>query len=222
MSEATEESPPTFEVDKAKPPVFGDEEPSEMFWNALTGGGSMVVTCEHCGRTFFGTYHEGWYDEGELEELREKARQFPERYIEDVAYDSYSHGHVDGKTLVYGCPCNAGRRYEDWIWNHRYLIASYLKERAADAAVDAKLAAAVAESAGAVDPWASKPETAKGNPGGVFGRYYEQMKTMTFWEALVLVFVPKQVEEIEEAGRVKRLTVKKWRGKTYIVSIREG
>jgi len=36
---------------------------------------------------------------------------------------------IDGKQAVYGCSCNEARKYEDFIWNHRHIIADYLEAR---------------------------------------------------------------------------------------------
>ena len=105
------------------------KEPSEMFWDAIIGAGSLVITCEFCGRTYFGTYSEGWYDKGELEDLRARAKKEPDKYIELCATDSISWGYIDGRQAVYECACNNVVKYENWIWQHRHLIAQYLMRR---------------------------------------------------------------------------------------------
>lgn len=105
------------------------EPPSEMFENAVRSAGSLVIDCELCGRTHFATLETGPFDEGELEDLRAKAKKDPDRYVEDPGYDSVAWGMVDGKQAVIGCPCNGLRRYEDFIWGNRSVIAAYLRNR---------------------------------------------------------------------------------------------
>jgi hypothetical protein len=103
--------------------------PSEEFMRALTHTGSMVILCEHCHRTHFATSSDNWYEEGELEDLREKARRDPAKYVERGDCDSISWGTIEGKQTVWGCPCNTAGVYEVWIWNHRFLITDYLTAR---------------------------------------------------------------------------------------------
>ncbi len=102
---------------------------SEVFEDCVRSAGSLVITCELCGRTHFATMEEGTFDEGELEELRAKAKKEPNKYIEDPSYDSIVWGYVDGKQAVIGCPCNEMAKFEKLFWENRYLIARYLKKR---------------------------------------------------------------------------------------------
>ena len=44
---------------------------------------------------------------------------------------------VDNAHIVRGCPCNQGRKYEDFIINHRHEIAKYLNDLAKDLKEDA-------------------------------------------------------------------------------------
>lgn len=106
------------------------EPPSEEFWDAVISAGSIVVNCEFCDRVHF--VSEGEFDEGELEGLREKAKKHPEKYIENGTTDSIRWGYIDGKQAVYDCPCNGARRFEDFIWNHRQMVVSYLTRRSED------------------------------------------------------------------------------------------
>jgi len=105
------------------------EKASEVFWDAIINAGSLVITCEFCGRTYFGSYSEGWYDEGELEDLRASAKKEPDKYIELYDTDSISWGYIDGRQAVYSCACNNVVKYENWIWQHRHLISQYLNKR---------------------------------------------------------------------------------------------
>jgi len=115
---------------------------TEEFEGCVQHAGSLVITCELCGRTHFATMEEGRFDEGELEDLREKAKKEPDKYIEDPSYDSISWGRIDGKQAVIGCVCNGLAKYEEFIWRNRHVIARYLKEKserlAKESANDAK------------------------------------------------------------------------------------
>ena len=104
--------------------------PSKEFTDAIRHAGSLVITCEFCGRTYFCTWGHGDYEKGELEELKKQAEEEPDKYIEVFDDDAASWGHIDGKQFVIGCPCNGARKYEDWILSHRYIIAEYFKYRA--------------------------------------------------------------------------------------------
>lgn len=127
----------------------GSSDPvSEAFESAVCASGTIVATCELCDRTYF--VSDGDFDHGELEDLRKKAVAKPKKYIEESRYDMIDVGWIDGKQVVLGCDCAKIVRYEKWIWNHRYLIAKYLKLRAGEMTQDAKLAEEIAEQASAV------------------------------------------------------------------------
>lgn len=106
--------------------------PSEIMEGAITMAGSIAITCELCDRTHFASGEPAFFDKGELAELRAKAEKEPEKYLEDAGSDSLSWGRIDGKQAVIGCPCNGLRRYEDFIWQNRHVIAKYLAARAKD------------------------------------------------------------------------------------------
>lgn len=69
-------------------------------------------------------------DEGEYEEYCAKVKTNPAKYREDPENDSIAVGEFGGCTVVWGCPCNGVRKYEDFIWSHRHVIIDYLKRRA--------------------------------------------------------------------------------------------
>jgi hypothetical protein len=126
----------------------GNEEASDEFMRAVCGHGALCsVECEHCERVHFVGTGYGDYEDGELEDLRTNAQKTPGKYIEHNDYDSIDWGYIDGKQVVWGCPCNSARRYEQWIWGHRYAIAKYLRLRAEDVEMDARLAREVADDA---------------------------------------------------------------------------
>lgn len=120
--------------DKVKLP-----KPSDMFIDIVCTYGTIRASCELCSREHFASYNnDGNFNEGELEELRKKAKEKPEKYIEWPDSSSISHGTIEGKQAVWGCECNGMFKYENFIWTHRYLIAEYLMKRANDEAQTAK------------------------------------------------------------------------------------
>jgi len=100
---------------------------SEEFYNAAITAGSLVIDCEFCGKTYFATAEEGIYEEGELEGLREKAKKEPEKYIEDPNNDVIHWGRINGKQFVYQCCDEEIHKFENFIWDYRYMIANYIK-----------------------------------------------------------------------------------------------
>jgi hypothetical protein len=129
------------------------EPASDTFMEAVCNRGALCqILCEFCKRThFMGELSHGDYEEGELEDLRVKARKKPDKYIEHNDYDSISWGYINGKQIVWGCPCNSARQYEQWIWSHRYVISKYLRLRAQELETEAKFAKEVAEEASHFD-----------------------------------------------------------------------
>lgn len=102
--------------------------PSEFFERAITDGGSIVMDCGWCGRTHFeDSERAGDWSDGELDRLRENVKEKPDKYV--ACEYSVMGGHVEGKMFVIGCPCNSVRPYENFIWNHRGIIAKYLHSR---------------------------------------------------------------------------------------------
>ena len=124
------------------------EPASEAFMRAVCNTGSICIDCEFCNRTHFVSY--GDFDRGELDDLRSRALQSPDKYIEHGDCDYISWGYLEGKQIVWGCPCNRARLYERWIWNHRYTIASYLKSRADELSMEAKFAQDLARDANSI------------------------------------------------------------------------
>lgn len=115
--------------------------PSEEFEDAAIIGGGIYDTCS-CGITHFTTNADFDYEEGELEDLKVRAEKNPELYIGYYDGSSVYTTRIGGEILVVGCLCNRLRRYEDFIWHHRYIIAKYLTKRnareSAQAASDEK------------------------------------------------------------------------------------
>ncbi len=104
---------------------------SELIMDVVCQEHSSSINCQFCKRTHFS--HEAI----DVVELRAKAVEFPGKYLESED-DAVAWGYLDGRQYVWRCPCNSAARYEDFIWRHRELIATYLKRRAAENAVYAK------------------------------------------------------------------------------------
>lgn len=130
------------------------------FASAIVQGGGLVATCDFCGRTYFATWNTDNYDDpdddepngkGELERLRELARDPKNKYIEWGDVESITHGMLDGREYVYGCDCKAAQAYENFVWNHRYSIADFLKKRAAEARAEAEVTERLAAAANTVN-----------------------------------------------------------------------
>jgi hypothetical protein len=91
-------------------------------------GGGCLRECA-CGRTHFDGGDNGWtWDDGELEQLREKAAKEPDRYIEQDG--TVFCMNIGGAEIVYGCTCDNAERYERFIRAHARQLAEYLRERA--------------------------------------------------------------------------------------------
>ena len=113
--------------------IFSDRVPSDEFMRIVTHTGSAIIECEFCGRVHFSPLATGLDEEDVqyLKELEAKSEKDPDAFVIVTDADSIAWGHIDGKQAVWGCPCNAVRKYEDFVWGHRWLIADYLKMRAA-------------------------------------------------------------------------------------------
>lgn len=101
-----------------------DHEASEDFWDSFSCGGTLVATCA-CGRTHFCSNTTLDWEDGELEELLQKSKSKPDMFIEDVHNDSVGIMNPDGRQLVWGCPCHAAARIEQFLIYNRQDIQEY-------------------------------------------------------------------------------------------------
>jgi hypothetical protein len=101
---------------------------------AFSFGGSLCTAhCEACGRTYFVTSDgHGDYEEGELEELYEKAKKQPHKYIEVPDYSSVATMYMPGpskrKEVVVGCECDPTKPLSDFIEEYASQLTCYLQE----------------------------------------------------------------------------------------------
>jgi len=122
---------------------------SKEFWDALISASSLVVECEFCERTHYCiNEYSGDYSEGELEELKIKERENPDKYVSHD--DLVPWGYLDGKQMVYDCSCNSAGEYEELFWNNRYFIPKYFEKKAKSlnkqSIIENKIAQSVGES----------------------------------------------------------------------------
>ena len=104
-------------------------EPSENFKLAVRHSSSCRILCELCGREHFVIDSSGYtWEDGELEDLLKMSEKDPDKFI-GCDYDGVSWGTINGKQAVIDCQCNKLRGYEDFIWNHRYMIMDYFRRR---------------------------------------------------------------------------------------------
>ena len=122
-----------FDREQKKTPA----EPSEHFLNAISlRTSSLVAECEYCGTTYYGGLRDGDFSEGEFERYEELAEKEPGKYVQVDGFSSRCQ--IDGREYVWGCPCNAVRRHEEWLWYHRREITEYFKARSAEEFSDVK------------------------------------------------------------------------------------
>lgn len=101
--------------------------PSEEMENAFRCGGGIVIECS-CGREHFEDSESGGdWDEGELDRLRARANEHPDKTV--ACGYCVTYANINGQTYILGCPCNGMRKYEDFLWLHRTSIAAYLSAR---------------------------------------------------------------------------------------------
>ena len=117
--------------------------PSDEFIQAFCHTGSCCILCELCGTTIFTTWDEGCFDSmEEIEDLKKKAKEQPLKYQEMSNVSSICFGVIDGKQCVpdHSDKCDEKiAKHEQWILNHRYIIADYLNARAKSIVDSAKL-----------------------------------------------------------------------------------
>ncbi len=116
-----------------------EKKPSQMFLDALKGGGSSCVHC-NCGRTHYAPCN--LYDsddesdyENALKDAYEAQKKDPDGVVINNEDDFIFAKDIDGRTFVVDCPCNGLTKYENWIWSNRDAIRDYLKVRVAQEAL---------------------------------------------------------------------------------------
>ena len=101
---------------------------SELFNEVFRSGWSGRIRVCDCGITYFDGYNDCDWEDGELEKLRQKARDKPKLYVEVDC--SVSTIEIGPSQLVIDCTCGQAKRYEDFILNHAHQLAKYLNKTA--------------------------------------------------------------------------------------------
>ncbi len=112
------------------------EAPSDLFQEIVCRAGSLVITCEGCGRTYFGDEGDGDFEDGEYERLCKESETDPKVIGPLDGFTSW--GRFDEKELVVDCVCHTLRRYEDFILGHQEQITELLRRTAENALERAK------------------------------------------------------------------------------------
>ena len=107
------------------------KEPSEEFKCALVYSRTSILLCEHCGRVLFNPSSGLDFDEDYMEELIANSEADPDKFIMLNDDDEVQWGDLDGRQTPISCPCHSARKFEDWIWGHRFVIVDYLENRVA-------------------------------------------------------------------------------------------
>lgn len=107
------------------------ENPSQTFADLVCDGNGLSAQCEFCGRIHFADKYPENQD-AEIVALRLKLSQEPEKYIRNEFEDGIAFGWLAGHRYVFGCSCNGITPYENFIWENRKLILSYLDKRSSE------------------------------------------------------------------------------------------
>lgn len=92
------------------------------------GGTSCSIHCGQCGRIYFVTAPgHGDYEPGELEDLRSKAAEFPQQYIEVPDFRSVEWMSFGGKSFVVGCHCGYDKKVSAFLHDMKEPLTAYLK-----------------------------------------------------------------------------------------------
>ena len=110
-----------------------EKKPSEMFVDALRGGGASSIYC-NCGRMHYAP--ENLLDSEDetdypnmLADVTAEKEKDPDGTIIHTDTDFVLAKDIGGRTFVVDCPCNGLTQYEDFIWENRNSIRDYLKVR---------------------------------------------------------------------------------------------
>lgn len=107
--------------------IIRDDEILDEFWHAGATTGSIVRRCKHGITWFHDDEGAGDWGEGELETLRRDVLNLKTGALDRDAYFTEQLGEE------WCFSCQKCRReilqWQNFLWNHRYSISSYLNER---------------------------------------------------------------------------------------------
>lgn len=109
------------------------KKPSDLFTNALHGGGGASMECQ-CGILHLCPDNSN-YDIGDEEVswkkyCEDEYKDHPDTVVLSYGYNAIEYKEIDGSVFVYDCKCwDKLAKYENWIWGNRNIIRNYLKAR---------------------------------------------------------------------------------------------
>ena len=121
--------------------AISEKKPSDMFTDALRGGGSHYMVCGNCGRTHYCPESDNFYhndgdreDEEDaykyyLQEALEEQKKDPDGVVIHYGVDFVMTKDLNSIAFVLECPCNGLAKYENFIWENKDSIRRYLRVR---------------------------------------------------------------------------------------------
>ena len=102
-----------------------DEQYTDEFYNSFMSAGSVNVECD-CGRIFVATDGLDYLEDEEIESLRKLKEEYPDK----VLYwdcDSISWTWLQGKQMVFDCPCGIDKIFKNALLEHKTQILKFFK-----------------------------------------------------------------------------------------------
>lgn len=136
---------------------------------------SCSIDCA-CGRVHFTSAQgHGDYSDGELEGLQAKAKEQPDKYLEDWTFHSIEYMHDGSDAIVIDCPCGRAERIGKWLEDRADRIVEYLRLHYAAVKDDAEREVQRSEKAlsllNAMPDLAAEPATATTRQFHLGGRH---------------------------------------------------
>ena len=102
-----------------------DEDYLDEFYDSFMMAGSVSIQCD-CGRIFVATDGLDYLEEEEIESLR----KLKEENDDKVVYwdcDSISWTYIQGKQVVFDCPCGIDKIFKNALLEHKTQILKFFK-----------------------------------------------------------------------------------------------
>lgn len=98
---------------------------SDEFYSSFMTAGSVLIDCD-CGRTHVATDGLPCLEEEEIESIKKLKEKYPDKVIEWDC-DSISWTWIQGKQIVFDCPCKIDKIFMNVILEHRTQIMDFFK-----------------------------------------------------------------------------------------------
>ena len=102
-----------------------DEEYTDEFYKSFMMAGSVSIECD-CGRTFVATDGLDYLEKDEIESLKKLKETNPDKVIY-CDCDSISWTWIQGKQVVFDCPCGIDIIFKNALLEHRTQILKFFK-----------------------------------------------------------------------------------------------